>query len=369
MTQEQPPSFGFDDAALAALPLAYQPGLFDGQVVMVSGAGSGIGKAIAFLYARLGARLVICGRDRAKLDACEPWLRRLGSPDVLVQPTDIRRTEAIAALFDAAYQRFGRVDVLVNNAGGQFPKAALDIIERERCVNVMGWPSLVNAMLGDPSYAGRDLSFCPPLSGVPIPLPEPPKPGALGHRSMSELVGNWGGSERKAINPETGETVADLEEGELVVRGWGALQGYYKKEREETFDADGWYHTGDRVYRRPDDPRLFYVGRTTELIKSAGANVSPLEVEAVLTEREDIAQCVVLGIDHVERGEEVCAVIVPASEHLDLEAVAVHTRDRLSSYKVPTRWVLISSTDIPTLPSGKLDRKTLRALIADGTLG
>ena len=62
-------------------------------------------------------------------------------------------------------------------------------------------------------------------------------------------------------------------------------------------------------------------------------------------------------------------MIVPAAEHLDLEAVAVHTRDRLSSYKVPTRWVLTSSTDIPTLPSGKLDRNTLRALIADGTLG
>jgi len=145
VTQEQPPSFGFDDAALAALPLAYQPGLFDGQVVMVSGAGSGIGKAIAFLYARLGARLVICGRDRAKLDACEPWLRRLGSPDVLVQPTDIRRTEAIAALFDAAYQRFGRVDVQVNNAGGQFPKAALDISPK-------GWKAVVDNNLNGTWY-------------------------------------------------------------------------------------------------------------------------------------------------------------------------------------------------------------------------
>ncbi|HET9820847.1 MAG TPA: SDR family oxidoreductase [Burkholderiaceae bacterium] len=137
MTAETPVSFGFDDAALAALPLVYQPGLFDGQVVMVSGAGSGIGKAIAFLYARLGARLVICGRDRAKLDACEAWLRRLGSPDVLAQPTDIRSSEAIAQLFDAAYQRFGRVDVQVNNAGGQFPKAALDISPK-------GWKAVVD---------------------------------------------------------------------------------------------------------------------------------------------------------------------------------------------------------------------------------
>lgn len=137
MTHEIPSSFGLDDAALAALPLVYQPGLFDGHVVMVSGAGSGIGKAIAFLYARLGARLVICGRDRTKLDACEAWLRRLGSPDVLVQPTDIRRTEAVARLFDSAYERFGRVDVQVNNAGGQFPKAALDISPK-------GWKAVVD---------------------------------------------------------------------------------------------------------------------------------------------------------------------------------------------------------------------------------
>ena len=145
MTLEETPSFGFDDAALAALPLVYQPGLCDGQVVMVSGAGSGIGKAIAFLYARLGARLVICGRDRAKLDACEPWLRRLGSPDVLVQPTDIRRTEAIAELFDATYQRFGRLDVQVNNAGGQFPKAALDISPK-------GWKAVIDNNLNGTWY-------------------------------------------------------------------------------------------------------------------------------------------------------------------------------------------------------------------------
>jgi len=75
------------------------------------------------------------------------------------------------------------------------------------------------------------------------------------------------------------------------------MLGYNKRERCETFDADGWYHTGDRVYRRENDPRLFYVGRTSELIKTAGANVSPLEVEAVIEEFAEVAQCIVVGID------------------------------------------------------------------------
>ena len=71
------------------------------------------------------------------------------------------------------------------------------------------------------------------------------------------------------------------------------MAGYNKRERWETFDDDGWYHTADRVYRRADDPRLFYVGRTSELIKSAGANVSPIEVEAV--DRAAAPSCAVRG--------------------------------------------------------------------------
>lgn len=138
-------TFGLDDAALAALPLGFEPGFFDGQVVLVSGAGSGIGKAIAFLCARLGARLVVCGRDPAKLAACEAWLRRLGSPEVLVQPTDIRDSASVAALLDATWKKFGRLDVQVNNAGGQFPKAALDISPN-------GWKAVVDNNLNGTWY-------------------------------------------------------------------------------------------------------------------------------------------------------------------------------------------------------------------------
>ncbi|MDP1585027.1 MAG: SDR family oxidoreductase [Bradyrhizobium sp.] len=137
--------FGWEEAALAEAPRVFEAGLFDGQVVMVSGAGSGIGKAIAFLYARLGARLVICGRDRTKLDACEPWLRKLGSPDVLVQPTNIRESGAVERLLKATYDHFGRLDVQVNNAGGQFPKSALDISPN-------GWKAVIDSNLNGTWY-------------------------------------------------------------------------------------------------------------------------------------------------------------------------------------------------------------------------
>ncbi|GFG48667.1 hypothetical protein MAGR_01080 [Mycolicibacterium agri] len=68
------------------------------------------------------------------------------------------------------------------------------------------------------------------------------------------------------------------------------------------------------------------------------------------------------------RGEEVCAVVVPAADGVDAESLSARTRKELSTYKVPTRWVLVTSAQIPTLPSGKLDRKGLRTLVVDGTL-
>ncbi|MGE0878460.1 MAG: class I adenylate-forming enzyme family protein [Acidimicrobiia bacterium] len=243
------------------------------------------------------------------------------------------------------------------------PKAALDMIERERCVNVMGWPSLVNAMVGDPSFAGRDLSFCLPLSGAPMPVPEVPVPGALGHRSMSELVGNWGGSERKAIDPETGDALPDLVEGELAVRGWGALQGYYKKEREETFDADGWLHTGDRVFIY--DNRVFFVGRFYEMVKSQGANVSPREVETVLEKWPEIMHAFVFGTPHPAWEEEVTALVCfNPGMSMSIDEMRARAAKELSSYKVPTRIeVIAEESSIPWLGSGKPDKLAMRAAL------
>ncbi len=138
-------TFGPADDALAALPTVYRAGLFDGKSVLVSGAGSGIGKAIAFLFARLGAKLAICGRDAAKLEATEAWLRRLGSPEVLVVPMTIREPEQVGKLMEETWRRLGGLDVLVNNAGGQYPQAAIDL-------SVKGWNAVVDTNLNGTWY-------------------------------------------------------------------------------------------------------------------------------------------------------------------------------------------------------------------------
>jgi citronellol/citronellal dehydrogenase len=136
--------FGRSDDELATMPLTFRDGLFDGQVALVSGAGRGIGKAIAFQLARLGAKVALCGRDEGRLNATAEKLRALGA-DVLAHPMSIRDPEAVARLYEAVWERFGTLDLVVNNAGGQFPQAAIDFSPK-------GWNAVIDTNLNGTWY-------------------------------------------------------------------------------------------------------------------------------------------------------------------------------------------------------------------------
>lgn len=121
------------DAALIGLPepppvgaSALAPGTFDGSVVLVTGGGTGLGKAIAAEFGRLGARLVVASRAPEHLDAARAMFDEVGTPGIAVT-CDIRDADAIADAFDAATDRFGVPDVLVNNAAANFPVPAEDM--------------------------------------------------------------------------------------------------------------------------------------------------------------------------------------------------------------------------------------------------
>jgi NAD(P)-dependent dehydrogenase (short-subunit alcohol dehydrogenase family) len=119
----------------------FAPGLLAGQVCLVSGGGTGLGRASALELARLGAGVIICGRREEPLEAVLGEIEGAGGRAESI-PLDIRDDEAVDALFDGVLERHGRLDLLVNNAGGQFlspaeaisPKGFRTVIE----LNVTG---------------------------------------------------------------------------------------------------------------------------------------------------------------------------------------------------------------------------------------
>lgn len=136
-TEEE--SFGLDDAALLAHPTVYAPGSFDGQVVLVSGGAGGIGRAAVWLFARLGAHVVVAGRSKGKLGAVVDAVQAAGfaaSPALV----DIREPDSVAALFETVWSCHGRLEILVNSAGGQFPQPAIDFSQK-------GWNAVINTNL------------------------------------------------------------------------------------------------------------------------------------------------------------------------------------------------------------------------------
>ena len=139
------------------------------------------------------------------------------------------------------------------------------------------------------------------------------------------------------------------------------MQRYYKRSREECFDADGWFHTGDLV-RRDADGFFYFCGRLGAMIKTAGANVSPVEVERAIARVSGMAAHVV-GIADAGRGQAVAAVIVRRDGAAFNEAeLREALRDELSAYKIPRRFLAVSHADIPMLSSGKVDLLRLREL-------
>lgn len=106
-------------------PGAARSNTWQGKVALVTGGSAGLGLAIAKAFARHGASIVIAARGKEALDAAAAQLRALGV-DVLAMPADITRDEDVAALVDATIARFGRLDVLVNNAGRSTRGRAID---------------------------------------------------------------------------------------------------------------------------------------------------------------------------------------------------------------------------------------------------
>ncbi len=260
----------------------------------------------------------------------------------------------------------------------------LDLLEAERPTLTNGFAAGIAHLVRHPSFGGRDLSSMRRGNLYPIMAPEmrPADPelrhNMLGLTEAGSVVlisgddsdqperrrGSFGrpapGLETKVVDPETGTLVEDGALGELCIRGACLMQRYYKRSREECFDTDGWFHTGDLV-ATDRDGFFYYIHRQDSMIKTAGANVSPAEVEQAIAKVTGGVVAHVVGIPDAERGQIVAAVVtLENGAQFDETTLRRKLAAELSVYKIPKRFAAIAAADVPLLASGKVDVRKLK---------
>ncbi|HXU88169.1 MAG TPA: AMP-binding protein [Methylomirabilota bacterium] len=268
---------------------------------------------------------------------------------------------------------------------------ALALLDEERCTVYYGMANMARALLEHPDRKRRALATM--RTGLTIGLPEDIEMTMEAVRAR-ELCNVYGSTETygncavtdahddlalrlttqgrplpgmtiRVVDPATGRTLPPGEVGEFRVKGH-VTAGYYDDpdQTRAAFDHDGYFLTGD-LGLIGDDGRVRFRGRLKEMIKTAGMNVAPLEVEAVLLTHPAVKQAYVVGVPDRARGELVVAAIelrdgVPATA----EALTAFCRERLAGYKVPARFVFRTADEFPRTPTGKVQKPRLREELA-----
>ncbi len=266
---------------------------------------------------------------------------------------------------------------------------ALATIERHHATAIHAWPHQEKALAEHPAAASRDLRS---IAQVNLSSPLAPLAGITEDRwgrsatygltetftlvtaipataPAAERRANHGrvlpGCELRIVDPESGALLDANQEGEIAVRGLTLMRGYHKVPRESTFDAEGFFHTGDSG-RIDAMGKLHWHGRMTGMIKTGGANVSPVEIENQLRSFPGLRAAVAVGVRHASLGEIVvlCAVAEPganADNGSVTEAdVRAYLRARLAAYKVPKRVLFFAHDEVAFTGTQKIQAAPLR---------
>ncbi len=265
--------------------------------------------------------------------------------------------------------------------------AALDLIEQERATIVTGWPQQGKTLREHPAYTPERVATVVRTSMADLVPPEhqPPEVNStsLGMTEMCSVHVSWDqydplpesrrgtfgktlpGLAHKVVDPDTLEEVPAGVDGELWARGYSLMQGLHRREREEVFEPDGWYRTGDAGHF-DEDGWFFFTGRLGEMVKtSGGANVAPAEVEAALMAYPDVLEAYVTGIPADGRGELVVGAVVPRGDAtIDADELRARLKRDLSAYKVPKHLWVCTKAELPFLDSGKIKKQELAEMLA-----
>jgi fatty-acyl-CoA synthase len=272
--------------------------------------------------------------------------------------------------------------------------ATLDAIEKERATALYGVPTMFIAQLQHPSLAKRDLNSLRTgvMAGSPCPIEVMRQViDVLGAREVTigyglteaspiitqsrttdplelrvETVGRLlPGVEAKIVDPATGKTLGDNQQGELCARGHGIMIGYYKNPEATAaaIDAGGWLHSGDLAMRLSNG---YYriTGRIKDMVIRGGENIYPREIEEFLFGHPAIEQSAVVGVPDKKYGEELCAwVKLKAGCTATEDEVREFCRASLAYYKIPRYVKFVEG--FPQTVTGKIQKFKIRELMIE----
>jgi fatty-acyl-CoA synthase len=267
------------------------------------------------------------------------------------------------------------------------PGEALGLIQKERVNFPMARPHQWARMAEEPGFAGADFSG--------VRYVDPDKSGAK-HPTINtawRMPQSFGTTETLAINcsvreedkaevddrcygsplpgnilqivdPMTGIAVPQGRRGELAIKGPTLMMGYLGKTTEQCFDDKGYYRTGDGGYV-DEKGRLYWEGRLSDIIKTGGANVSPVEIDVAIAAIPGVKVTQTVGVPDDLLGEVVVSCIVPQDGATFDEAIIRNTlKSQLASYKIPRRVLFFREDEMPMAGSAKIKSGAVRELAA-----
>jgi 2-furoate---CoA ligase len=270
---------------------------------------------------------------------------------------------------------------------------ALNLMQREHLTNLYLVPTLYHDILAHDDFAATDISTVRKLGFAGMSMTDgllqriadrfkpdlfvnhygsseiytftinddaPAKPGSAGKAGINQRIRvvtlDAAGPDNFAAPGEEGEIIADLISDE-------AFEGYWNRpDADEKALRNGWYFTGDTGYF-DDDGDLFVTGRVDDMIITGGENVSPVEIESLLSLHPDVAEVAVVGLEHERWGRQVTAFVKRAPEgnaETDGEILDAYCRNSdLANFKRPREFIFVK--EVPKSPVGKILRRLLVA--------
>ena len=267
------------------------------------------------------------------------------------------------------------------------PVATLEAVSDERCTALHGVPTMFIAELDHPRFAEFDLSHLRTgiMAGSPCPIETMKRVIAQMH--LSEITIAYGMTETSPVSFQSSTTdplerrvstvgriqpmleakVVDADghvvpvgaTGELLVRGYSVMQGYWgDEERTRETVQDGWMHTGD-LATIDAEGYCNIVGRAKDMLIRGGENIYPREIEEFLFRHPKVQSVQVFGVPDVKYGEEICAwVVLKPGQDCTEDDIRDYCRDQIAHYKVP-RYVRLVP-DMPMTITGKVQKFVMR---------